>query len=207
MTRGGRETGARTFNGIGIAVAFGAGDGKGAGGDEFVERSALAVGGDVDAFGLGDLQEIGSNTGQADGLRRSRTVIRGGHPLQREFIDYKEKGCTDQKANKRAHERIVAQALLHFKRGARRVALGNNVSVFALNPSFLLRRTIHRPNFSAALLRRLNVFLKGGNQRDGMAAAAILLQLSDCRRLVLTRACREWAKGSLFGVDSPGALQ
>ncbi len=95
--------------------------------------------------------------------RRSRTVIRGGHPLQREFIDYKEKGCTDQKANKRAHERIVAQALLHFKRGARRVALGNNVSVFALNPSFLLRRTIHRPNFSAALLRRLNVFLKGGS--------------------------------------------
>ena len=132
MARGGRETGARTLDCVGIAVAFGVGDGKGVGGDEFVERSALAVGGDVDAFGLGDLQEIGSNTGQADGLRRSRTVIRGGHPLQREFIDYKEKGCTDQKANKRAHKRIVAWPAAYFKWGARRVALGNNLSIFAL---------------------------------------------------------------------------
>jgi len=37
-----------------------------------------------------------------------------------------------------------------------------------------LRGTIHQPNFSPALLGRLKVFLKGGNQRDGMATAAIL---------------------------------
>jgi len=95
MARGGSESDAGTFDCVGIAVAFGAGHGKRVGGDEFAERSALAVGGDVEAFGLGDLQEVASNAGQADGLRCSRTFIRGRHFLQRELIDGKEKGGTD----------------------------------------------------------------------------------------------------------------
>src|SRR5258708_2375842 len=37
------------------------------------ERDAMAVRGHVAAFRLGDLQEVASNAGQADGLRRSGT--------------------------------------------------------------------------------------------------------------------------------------
>jgi hypothetical protein len=157
MARSGSESDAGTLDCVGIAVALGAGHGKRVGGDEFAERSALAVGGDVEAFGLGDLQEIGSNTSQADGLRRSRTVIRGGHPLQGEFIDYKEKGCTDQKANKRAHKRIVARPETQFKRSPRQVASGNNISIFTLNLSF----SLSRPNSPAEVLGRVFETVEG----------------------------------------------
>jgi len=34
-----------------------------------------------------------------------------------------------------------------------------------------------------------------------------IFAVESCRRRVLTKACREWANGSPFGVDSPGALQ
>src|SRR5260370_37730522 len=106
MARSDSETGAGTFDCVGIAVALGAGHGKRVGGDEFAERSALAVGGDVGAFGLGDLQQVASNARQADGLRRSGAFVRGGHSLQREMINDEEKGGTDEKADKRAHERL-----------------------------------------------------------------------------------------------------
>ncbi len=103
MTRSDSEIQARTFNGVRVAVTLGAGHGKSIGGDEFVERSALGVGGDVGAFGHGDLQEVASNASQGDGLRRSGTFIGGRHPLQRELIDGEEKGGTDEKADKSAH--------------------------------------------------------------------------------------------------------
>jgi len=96
MTRGGSEIQARTFNGVRVPVTLGAGHGKSIGGDEFVKRSALGVGGDVEAFGHGDLQEVASNASQGDGLRRSRAFIRGRHLLQREVIYGKEKGGSDQ---------------------------------------------------------------------------------------------------------------
>src|ERR1700688_2582270 len=89
--RGG-EFAARTFERVGITVALGAGHGKGIGGDEFVERGAMAVRGDVAAFRLGDLEEVASNARQADGLRRSRTFIRDRHSLQIKVIYDKEKG-------------------------------------------------------------------------------------------------------------------
>jgi hypothetical protein len=122
------EITAGTFDRVGIAVAFGAGHGKRMGGNKFVERSAMAIHGDVTALRLGNLQEIGSNARQADGLRRSRTFVRRRQSLQREVIDDQEKGRTDQQADKRAHERIVTRQVAHFKRSARQVALGNNVS-------------------------------------------------------------------------------
>src|SRR5712692_1350313 len=61
VARSGSETDAGAFDRVGIAVALGAGHGKRIGGDEFVKRSAMAVGGDVAAFSLGDLQEVASN--------------------------------------------------------------------------------------------------------------------------------------------------
>ncbi len=127
MPRRGGEFTAGTFERVGITVALGARHGKRIGGDEFVERSAMAVGGDVAAFRLRDLEEVASNARQADGLRRSRTFIRDRHSLQIEVIYDKEKGGTDQNADKRAHERIVGLHAMRGKRNARRGALGNNV--------------------------------------------------------------------------------
>ncbi len=133
MTRSDSEIQARTFNGVRVAVTLGAGHGKSIGGDEFVERSALGVGGDVGAFGHGDLQEVASNASQGDGLRRSGAFIGGRHPLQRELIDGEEKGGTDKKADKSAHEKIVTRPGIRFKRGAGPVALGNNTCIFVWN--------------------------------------------------------------------------
>src|SRR5260370_33358202 len=114
MARSGSETSAGTFDCVGIAVALGAGHGKRVGGDEFAERSAFAVGGDVRAFGLGDLQEVAANARQTDGLRSSGTFIRGRHSLQREMIDGEEKGGTDEKADKRPREKMGAPPARHL---------------------------------------------------------------------------------------------
>ncbi len=76
----------------------------------------MAVGGDVAVFCVGDLQEVHSNAGQADGLRGSGTFIRGWHPLQVEVIDSKEKGRTDQDADKKAHGEIVGLRTARCKR-------------------------------------------------------------------------------------------
>src|ERR1700741_94787 len=73
----------------------------------------MAIGGDVAAFRLSDLQEIASNARQADGLRRSRTFIRGRHSIQIEVIYDKEKGGTDQNADKRTHGEIVSLPVAH----------------------------------------------------------------------------------------------
>ena len=130
MMRCGSEFAAGAFDRIGITVALGAGHGKRIGGDEFVERSAMAVGGDVAAFRLSNLQEVHSNAGQADGLRGSRAFVGRGHSLQREVIDDEEKGGCDKNADKSAHEEIVARLEAHFKESAGRVALGNNLLRF-----------------------------------------------------------------------------
>src|SRR5260370_35479405 len=104
------EFAAGTFDGVGIAVALGAGHGKRIGGDEFIERSAMAVRGDVAALRLGNLQEVASNAHQAERLRRSRTLIRGWHPLQRKMISDEEKGAANQNTKKKAHARIGGQS-------------------------------------------------------------------------------------------------
>jgi len=85
----------------------------------------MAVGGDVAVFCVGNLQEIGSDARQADGLRWSSTDVRGRHSLKIEVIHHEDKSDTDQEAsktNKRAHARIVALRAWQFKRYARRVA-------------------------------------------------------------------------------------
>ena len=82
MPRRGGEITAGTFDRVGITVALRAGHGKSIGGNEFVERSAMAVGGEVAAFRLGNLQEVASNSRQADSLGWSRSAIRGRHFLQ-----------------------------------------------------------------------------------------------------------------------------
>src|SRR5260370_7693875 len=76
VARCGGEFTAGTFDRVGIAVAFGAGHGKRIGGDEFVERSAMAVRGDVPPFRLGHLPDVSSNPPPADSLHSTATLIR-----------------------------------------------------------------------------------------------------------------------------------
>jgi len=108
VARGGGEFAPGTLDGIGIAITLGAGHGERIGGDEFFKRSALAVNGDVGALRLGDLQEVASDTGQGDGLRRSRAFVGRRHSLQGEMIHNEEQGGAGQKSDKRAHKEIVA---------------------------------------------------------------------------------------------------
>jgi len=90
----------------------------------------MAVGGDVGAFRLGDLQEVASNADQSDGLCGCRALVGRRHSLQKEVVDHEEKGGTNQKADKRAHEQIVARPVAHFKQSARLIVLGNNALPF-----------------------------------------------------------------------------
>src|SRR5690348_15759576 len=106
MVRSGREFAAETFDGVGVAVALGAGHGKRTGGHELVERSAMTVDGDVGAFRLGDLQEVATNADQGDGLCGRRALVSRRHFLQKEVVNDEEKGSTYQKADKRAHEEL-----------------------------------------------------------------------------------------------------
>ena len=99
MARGSGETITRTLDFIRIAIALGVGHGNGLGGNEFAERSALAVNGDVAVFGIGNLQKIHSNARQTDGLRGGRAFVRGRQPQQTEVIHHKEKGGTDENTN------------------------------------------------------------------------------------------------------------
>ena len=75
----------------------------------------MAVGGDVAVFRVGNLEKVHSNARQADGLRGSRTAIRGRHTLKIEVIHDEDEGGTDQEADKRAHIEIVARRAVHFK--------------------------------------------------------------------------------------------
>ena len=85
----------------------------------------MAVGGDVAVFRVGNLQQIGSNARQADGLGRSSSAIRGWHTLHIEVIHEEKKSDTNQepeKPDKRFHNEIVARPAAHFKLDARGVA-------------------------------------------------------------------------------------
>jgi len=99
MARGSCETIAGTLDFIRVAVALGAGHGNRPGGNEFAERSALAVDSDVAVFGIGNLQKVHSNARQTDGLCGGRTFVHGGHSHQTEVIHHKEKGGTNENAN------------------------------------------------------------------------------------------------------------
>jgi hypothetical protein len=109
------EIAAGTFDGVGVAVALGAGHVEIVGRDELTERSAIAIRSDVATFGLGDLEEVAANADQADGLRWSRAAIRGWHLLQVDAIDDKEKSGRNHNAQNRAHSEIVAPCDVHRK--------------------------------------------------------------------------------------------
>jgi Stage II sporulation protein E (SpoIIE) len=115
MARRRRETIAGTLDFVRIAVAFGAGQGNRLGGNEFVERNALAVNGDVTVFRISNLQKVHSNARQTYGLCGGRAFVRGRQPQQTEVIHHKKKGGTNQDANQEAHPIILARAKAQFK--------------------------------------------------------------------------------------------
>src|SRR6266566_5828113 len=104
--RGEAATGA--FDGIGIAVAFGAGHGQRMGGDEFVQQDAAAVQRDVAAFRLSDLEQVAAHARKADRLCGSCALIRGWHFLQIKVVYAKKNGSGNEDHGKGAHRGIVA---------------------------------------------------------------------------------------------------
>ena len=72
---------------VGVAVALGARQIHSAGGGEFVERTAMARGSLVGALGVGNLQQVHANAGEADGLSRRGTGIAHGHPFEIDKVD------------------------------------------------------------------------------------------------------------------------
>src|SRR6202040_4096307 len=82
------EIGARALERVEVAVALGALHRERFRGDELVDRTgAVIVQGGEAALGLGDLQEVAANAGEADGLGGSRSRVGGGHLFQRILID------------------------------------------------------------------------------------------------------------------------
>ena len=126
MSGGGKVT-AGAFNGVGIAVALGAGHGQGIGGDEFIESGALAIEGDVRTLGLGNLQKVAANSSQADGLGGGGAFIGDGHLFDGIKIDATGNGSNNEKTGKSTHKKSLAPRSGSFKSCRKRVALGNNM--------------------------------------------------------------------------------
>ena len=79
-----------------VATAFGARKVYGAGRREFVEGDAMAVRNDIGTLSLGELVEIHSNAGKADGLGWSSAGIGGGQLLDVKEIDATHDGGGDE---------------------------------------------------------------------------------------------------------------
>jgi hypothetical protein len=117
---GNGEIGSRAINGIGVAIALRAGYGRGAGRDEFLERSAMSILGNEAALGLGDLQEIHAHTGQADGLGWCSAFVGDGHFLDRVEIDAGGDRGNHKQTGEGTHEPIVEWRPGQNKSGERR---------------------------------------------------------------------------------------
>ncbi len=64
----------------------------------------------VAALRLGDLEQVATHTGKADGLSRSRAFIRRWHLFQIKVVDAEENGSSDKNYGKTAHALIVPRA-------------------------------------------------------------------------------------------------
>lgn len=130
MGGGDGEVCAGAGDGVGIAVAFGAGHGERGGGDQIAEGGALAAGGDVGALGLGDLQKVEANTGEADGLSGGGACVAGGNLLQGIVVDAEGDGGKNDKRDQRAHGKSVTPGCRAGNRTEQACAVGNNGAVW-----------------------------------------------------------------------------
>ena len=97
MVRGDRELAAfAAADFVRVATAFGAREICGTGRREFVEGGAMADRNDIGTLSLGDLVEIHSNVGKADGLGWSSAGIGGGQLLDVKEIDATHDGGSDE---------------------------------------------------------------------------------------------------------------
>ena len=97
MVRGDRELAAfAAADFVRVATAFGAREIYGTGRREFVEGDAMAVRNDIGTLSLGNLVEIHSNAGKADGLGWGGARIRGGQLLDVKEIDAPNDGGGDE---------------------------------------------------------------------------------------------------------------
>ncbi len=110
VPRSNAEVGTGAVYGVGVAVAFGAGHGERAGGDQVSERGTLAVESDVAALGVGNGEQVTADAGEADGLRRGSAGIGGRELLEREGVEAEKRSRDYHEANQCAHEELLRQA-------------------------------------------------------------------------------------------------
>ncbi len=115
--RGGRimpcrdaESLSRTVDRIGVAVPFGARQGKRAGGKELVERPTFAVQCDVGALRFGNLQEFRADANEADRLCGGGALVGSRHLLQIDFVHTKQESTGDENTGQATHEFILPPA-------------------------------------------------------------------------------------------------
>src|ERR1700731_3785837 len=87
---------AGTIDGVGVTVALGARHAHGTGRDELLEGGTAAIDSDAVALGFGDLQEVHTHTGKADGLRWGSALGDRGHALEVQHVDADYKGGSYQ---------------------------------------------------------------------------------------------------------------
>ena len=103
------------FDFVRVAVALGASEIHGARGSKVAEGRAMAVGSDVSALCLRDLQQVHAYAGETNGLSRSGASVRGGHLFKIEKIDSAGDGKCGQKRYKVFHRRSVARQATAYK--------------------------------------------------------------------------------------------
>lgn len=111
---------------VGVAIAAGFGDDEAAGRGQVVERSAIAVEGDVAAFGLGDLEEVHAHAGETDGLGGGGALIGDGHLPEVILVHAEKDGGGYEDDGQYAHEQSVICQSASRNGRARRCAKSDN---------------------------------------------------------------------------------
>jgi len=103
------EVWAGALDRVEVAIAFRAGHGERAGGDEVADRSALAIESHVAAFGVGDGKEVAADAGEADGLCRGGAGIGDGELFERKGVEAEENSGDHYQADQGAHKELLRQ--------------------------------------------------------------------------------------------------
>ena len=116
----------------------------------------MAVQSDVAALRLGNLQKIGADASEADGLRRGRAFIGHRHLLEIIVIDAKEKSTSNEHRDQSTHNRSLALGRSACKCGAKDACARKQQNSFtAPAMALLLNFSRRRPLFSVQELAAL----------------------------------------------------
>lgn len=131
MVRGCSEIIAGAFDGVGVTVPLGSRHAHRARRQQFVHRHAMPVDADAVPLSLGDLQQVHTHAGNADGLRRDGAFGRRGDLLQINQIDTHQEAGGHQKRDKNLHAEIVRSMGAGSNGRVQKRAEGNNSTLCA----------------------------------------------------------------------------